>query len=116
MSWLEPVRAGYGLCQLAFPDFFAGLVLRRRLDGRAAVVVRVLGARHLLQALVVGLAPRSRTIHRCGAVVDVLHSASMVVLATADARRRTAALSDAVVAGLFAAGEMRSGAGQCPVA
>ncbi|WP_434616923.1 hypothetical protein [Arthrobacter sp. A5] len=108
MRWLEPVRAGYGLCQLVFPDVIPGLLLRHRLDDRAAAVVRVLGFRHVLQALVVGLAPLSPALHRCGAVVDGLHSASMFVLGAVDARRRPAALSDAVVAGLFFAAELRS--------
>ncbi len=116
MRVLELVRAGYGAVQLVFVHALAELVVRHRLDGRAAVVVRVLGARHLLQAAVVSVAqgsappgsPRSSTVHRIGAVVDALHCASMVLLAAADVGRRRAALADAAVAGLFAAGELRA--------
>ncbi|MCZ2401967.1 hypothetical protein IV498_01890 [Paenarthrobacter sp. Z7-10] len=108
MRVLEPFRAGYGLCQLGYPQEVPGIVLGRRLDSRAAAVVRVLGARHLLQAAVLGLAPASPMLHRCGSVVDVLHSASMVLLAVFDRRRRSAALADAVVAGVFAAAELRA--------
>jgi hypothetical protein len=108
---LEPVRAGYGLCQLGFPQLVPGAVLGRRVDSRAAAVVRVLGGRHLLQAAVLELAPASPLLHRCGSVVDMLHSASMVLLAAFDRRRRTAGLADAVVAGLFAAAELRAAAG-----
>lgn len=109
MNALESVRAGYGLCQLGFPQVVPGILLGRRLDSRASAVVRVLGARHVLQATVLGLVPGVRVLHSCGSAVDILHSASMVLLAVFDRRRRTAALADAAVAALFAIAELRAG-------
>lgn len=110
MTYLEPLRAGYGICQLTRPDFMASKLLRHRLDSRAKVVVRVLGARHLLQAAVIGLAPHSTFLHLGGAVVDLLHASTMVVLALSDGRRRKAALADAAVACIFATAELCSSA------
>lgn len=110
MTYLEPLRAGYGLCQLTRPDFIAARLLRHRLDSRATVVVRVLGARHLFQAAVIGLAPRSTFLHRAGAVVDLLHASTMVILALSDGRRRKAAFADAAVACFFATAELLSSA------
>ena len=63
--------------------------------------MRVLGLRHLVQAAVVG----GRGQHvRGGALVDLLHGVSMLLLACIDTRRRKAALLDAGVAFAFAAG------------
>ncbi len=108
MRWLEPVRAGYGLSELVFPGMVSRLVLGTRPEPPVAIVVRILGARHLLQALVIGAAPASPALHTGGALVDSLHSASMVLLAAADARRRKSATIDAILAGLFAAAEFRA--------
>ncbi len=108
MRWLEPVRAGYGLCELVFPNIVARLLLGIPPEPRVAVVLRVLGARHLLQALVIGQAPASPVLHTGGALADSLHSASMVLLGAADARRRKPATIDALLAGLFAAAEFRA--------
>ncbi|MBG0739891.1 hypothetical protein IV500_10885 [Paeniglutamicibacter antarcticus] len=113
MSGLELFRSGYGAVQLVLPHLISERVAGLRLDDRAAAVVRVLGARHLLQAVAVSAVQAvaeqgsslSGTAHRLGAAVDVLHSASMVLLALADAKRRRAALMDAAVACLFAAAE-----------
>jgi hypothetical protein len=84
------------------------LLLGIRPEPRVAVVVRVLGARHLLQALVIGQSPSSPVLHTGGAVADSLHSASMVLLGSADPRRRKPAAIDALLAGLFAAAEFRA--------
>ncbi|MCY0904151.1 hypothetical protein [Arthrobacter sp. H14-L1] len=117
MRGLELSRAGYGTVQLVAPNLLSERVAGLQLDGRATAVVRVLGARHLLQAAVVSVvqgsappgSPRASAAHRLGSAVDALHAASMVLLAAADAKRRRAALTDAVVAGVFAAGEWRAG-------
>lgn len=112
MKYLEPLRAGYGLCQLVKPDLIATKILGHRLDGRAITVVRILGARHLLQGAVIALAPRSDFLRRGGAVVDLLHASTMVILALTDGRRRKAALADAAVACLFATAELLASASQ----
>jgi hypothetical protein len=65
-------------------------------------VLRVLGARHLAQAAVSGVAA-SESLAALGAVVDTLHSGSCVGLAAASGRWRRAALLDAAVEAGFAA-------------
>lgn len=112
MMALETVRAGYGMCQLVKPDFISTKLLRHRLDDRATIVVRILGARHLLQAVVIALAPGSAFLHRGGATVDLLHAATMAALGLTDRRQRKAALVDAAVASFFAAAELLAGASQ----
>lgn len=98
----EAVRAAYGLCQLVSPAVMFRLAIGHQPESGASVVMRILGARHLFQAVVIGAAPTSVALHCCGGVVDSLHSASMVALAVADHRHRRAAASDAIVAALFA--------------
>jgi hypothetical protein len=112
---VEATRAAYGLCQLAFPSLIFRAALGHEPDRRVRVVARILGARHLLQALVTGAAPGSRTLHLGGGLVDSLHSASMAGLAFTDRRRRRAAALDAVVAGVFAGTEFSRGSRSKPL-
>lgn len=71
--------------------------------GPDAIVVRGLGLRHLVQAGA-ELAGGPRSL-RNGALVDLAHGLSMLVLGGLDARRRKPALVDAAVAtGFFAWG------------
>ena len=73
-------------------------------ERRVRVVVRVLGARHLLQgAAELALGPDAVAAGRVGAAVDAAHSLSMVALAGFDRRRRVVASTDAAVAAAFAA-------------
>jgi len=65
-------------------------------------VARVLGARHLAQALICGMAP-TRWLIRAGTAADMLHAASMLALAGEDASLQPALLIDAGIAGGFAA-------------
>lgn len=97
---LEMVRGGYGAAQLIGPGLLADRVLALRLDPSERVVVRVLGARHLLQALGSGSRPGYPAL-ALGVEVDLLHTGSMLALGLLDRRRRRAALSDAVIAGGF---------------
>ncbi|MGN5732424.1 hypothetical protein [Arthrobacter psychrochitiniphilus] len=112
LMYLEALRAGYGLCQALKPNFIAAKILRHRLDGRATIFVRFLGGRHLLQAAIIFLAPRSPWLHRTGAVVDLIHASTMLILALTDARRRKAALADAAAAVLFATAELLASTSQ----
>ncbi|MET3809637.1 hypothetical protein ABIB14_000730 [Arthrobacter sp. UYEF3] len=102
MKVLEAARASYGLCQLAYPTLLFRLAVGHQPEPHVRVVIRILGARHLLQAAIIGAAPTSRALHLGGGMVDSLHSASMVALAVADRRRRRVAALDAMIAGLFA--------------
>ncbi|MGT2462601.1 hypothetical protein [Sinomonas atrocyanea] len=105
MRPLETVRAAYGVTELLAPGAVERLLLGHAPDERARRVIRVLGGRHLLQALVT--ARGGRTLHRLGGGVDVIHAVTMAALAGADPRRRRAAAVNAAIALVFAAGELR---------
>lgn len=100
--WACAVRAGYGAALLCAPG---PLILARtgRLPSRRVqAVARLLGLRHLAQALVCGAVP-TRWLIRAGAAADLLHAASMLALAAEDPRLQSAALTDASIATGFAA-------------
>jgi hypothetical protein len=100
---LELVRAAYGACELLAPDFLSGRLLGSTPDRRARTVIRILGARHVIQAVLTARA--GRTAHHLGGSVDAAHAASMVLLAVVDRRYRTPATANALLALVFAAGE-----------
>lgn len=64
-------------------------------------VTRVLGARHLLEALILSRWPQ-RPPPRWPVVVDGIHAATMIAVATGSRRLRSEALASAAVAGLLA--------------
>lgn len=97
------VRCTYGALQLTAPAMIAGLLLPDPLDQSARRTARVLGARHLLQALGSGRRP-TYPVLALGVEVDALHAASMLACAIVDRGHRRAALTDAVIAGSFAIG------------
>ncbi|NES13743.1 MULTISPECIES: hypothetical protein [Micromonospora] len=63
----------------------------------AVVTLRVLGARHLVQAAVTVRRP-TPGVFAAGAAVDGLHSLTALALAAVDRRQRSAALANAAVA------------------
>jgi hypothetical protein len=65
-------------------------------------MARLLGARHVAQAMLTALAPLPGAFV-AGAEVDALHATSMLILAAADRAARRAALTDAVAEAAFAA-------------
>jgi hypothetical protein len=67
----------------------------------ARAAVRLLGARHLLQAAVSGRRPARGTLG-AGAAVDAAHALSMLAIAFVSPRSRRPALSSAAVAGTLA--------------
>lgn len=106
MKPLEVLRAVYGMCELLIPECVSGWLLGAVPDRRALLVIRILGARHLVQAALTLQAGPSA--HRLGGSVDVVHAASMVLLAAVDSRRRTPAIVSASIAVVLAAAEFRS--------
>jgi hypothetical protein len=96
------VRAGYGAILLLAPDRVSRRATGRTPDRISRAVVRILGARHLTQA-VMSIGTSSRVVQALGAEVDALHSLSMLGLAAVDPPRRRGALIDAAIAGCFAA-------------
>ncbi|HEY8295870.1 MAG TPA: hypothetical protein VIG41_11065 [Micrococcaceae bacterium] len=116
MRTLEGFRAAYGTAIMAAPAVAPFAAGGHRTDRFTLAVVRVLAGRHLIQALVISLAPDSRFLHAGGAAVDSLHSASMLALALADPRRRRGAGGEVIVAGLFAVAEIRAAIRSGPTA
>lgn len=74
------------------------------------IVGRVLGARHLAEALFDQGGGPDRL--RLSATVDAIHATSALAFAALDRRRRRVALADAAVAGTFAAWGWWTAAGE----
>lgn len=72
-----------------------------QVDRMALVVTRVLGARHLAQALLSGLDPGPEVL-AAGVWVDTVHSMTAFGLAVVDRRRARAGVADGVVAAAWA--------------
>lgn len=110
MRGQELVRAGWGLALLSAPErVVAGMGVAAP-DARARLVARVLGARHVAQAVVTLARPTPRCL-RWGGVVDLTHAGTGVALAVADARYRRAALTDAAIATGFGVRGLQTGIG-----
>jgi hypothetical protein len=103
---LATLRAGYGAVQLAVPRYSAEQQLGGPLDPATLRVVRVLGARQLVQAGLAqfGLARSfpAGPLLGLGIGVDSLHALSMVPVAAAAPRWRRAALVSGAMAAAFA--------------
>ena len=99
---ISVVRAAYGTALLLAPERLISLGTHRPVPASARAFARVLGARHLVQAVVSIAAPTGRVLGG-GAVVDALHGSSQVALAAVAPRWRTAALADAALASLLIA-------------
>ncbi len=94
------VRLAWGALLLVRPGVGVRVLGGRSTEG-ADWVMRVLGARHVIEAgLELRHGPRWR---RAGGVVDALHSASALGFAQIDRRWRRVARADALVAAGFAA-------------
>jgi len=95
------VRAGYGALLLGAPGPVIRLYTGHRADPRTRLVARLLGARHLAQAMATA-GPAGRVVLALGVEADLAHAASMVGLAGFDRARRRAGLVDAAAASSFA--------------
>jgi hypothetical protein len=100
--WASLVRAGYGVALICRPCRLLQARTGSTPSPLACAVCRVLGVRHLAQAIVCGALP-TRWLIRAGAAADLLHAVSMLALAGKDDRLRPALLTDAAIAGGFAA-------------
>ena len=113
MRLLTTARTAVGLAELVTPEPILERVLRQPLDGRTLPVLRLLGGRHLVQALITARRPSARVV-RLGVAVDALHALSMVGLGLSDAQRRRIALTSAGVATAFAVAGTVSARGVAP--
>jgi hypothetical protein len=98
---IELLRAGWGAVLLAVPGLVLASVRGVQVDRKAVVVVRILGARHLVQALSSGINP-SPEVLAAGVWVDTVHSLTALGLAVADRNRLQGGLADSIVAALWA--------------
>jgi hypothetical protein len=109
---LDAVRACYGGLLLAAPRRMLSVCTSGQPSPHALGVVRVLGARHLLQAALTAgvlsargpsedIPPRQALL--AGSGVDTAHAASMIGLALAHRPLRRAVLADALLASTLAA-------------
>ena len=103
-------RACYGAALLCAPGLALGLSTGEAPSQRARTVARILGARHLAQAVLTLWRPRPAVL-LAGAGIDACHAASMVALAVADPRMRRAGIADAATAAAFTATGALTGAG-----
>jgi hypothetical protein len=87
---------------LLAPDRVLGIGGRPPIPAAAIAVARVLGARQLVQAAVTAVAPTG-PVAGLGALVDGLHAGTNLGIAAVSPRWRRIALTDAVIAGGFAA-------------
>jgi hypothetical protein len=90
-------RLVIGTTLLLEPDAIPGANSSRRSE----VAIRALGARHLLEAIVVNVRP-TPGIAAAGAAVDAIHALSALGLAAAVSRYRRLALLNAAGASAFA--------------
>jgi hypothetical protein len=103
-------RACYGAVLLCAPGLALGLCTGQASSPRARAVVRILGVRHLAQAVLTLWRPRP-VVLLAGAGIDACHAASMLALAVADPRMRRAGIADAAAATAFTATGALTGAG-----
>lgn len=103
-------RACYGAALLCAPGLALGLFTGQAPSHRARTIARILGARHLAQAVLTLWRPRPAVL-LAGAGVDACHTASMLALAVADPHMRRAGIADATAAAAFTATGALTGAG-----
>jgi hypothetical protein len=99
---LQMARASYGLALVLAPTETIRLAAGRLPSRRDCAVARLLGARHLVQAVLTVVIPVPEVL-AIGAQVDTAHAASMLMLAAADRPERRAVLTDALTEAIFAA-------------
>lgn len=97
---LAAVRVGWAIVLVVAPRWLIAQS-RRDANGRVpAGVLRVLGVRHLLQA-VTTLAVPERAVTELGAGADAMHAMTALGLAATSRPWRRAALADGALAGSF---------------
>ena len=99
-SALCAARAALGASYLMSASL--GSISRRAGRGsRARAIVKILGARHLVQAMITSGRP-SGAVLTLGAGVDAAHAASMAILGMLSGRWRGVAFTDALIAASLA--------------
>jgi hypothetical protein len=100
--WINLIRAAYGIALICDPSRLIRLPTGARPSRRARAIGRVLGARHLAQAVICAAVP-AQWLVSAGAAADLAHAASMTALSSRDTELRPALLADSAIATAFAA-------------
>ena len=109
MIKLIAIRAAWGTALLLAPDaVLRGVHYYGRADPRTRWVIRILGARELVQGLITSR-HRSRASSLTGAAVDTTHAATMLALAIRRAAYRRPATASSLTAASFAIAGLRTG-------
>lgn len=103
---IELFRATWGLALLAYPDRVLGVVQGLKIDPSSRAIARILGTRHLTQAVLSGYRP-SPEVLAMGAWVDGVHALTALGLATVNRDRTRTGLTDAAIAGTWVAAGYR---------
>ncbi|WP_049902086.1 hypothetical protein [Halococcus agarilyticus] len=101
MRTVAVVRALYGAVLLVAPDVFVRRVTGEPAGRGVSIVGRLLGARHLGQALTAGRSG-SRAWLLVGTLADIAHGLTMVAVALVSSDHRRLAALDALVASAWA--------------
>ena len=106
MRHVAVTRAAYGTLLLFVPGAVMRIASGEPTDRASRVVARILGLRHLVQALVL---ERNGTRGRllAGTAIDAVHALSMVGLAVLSRDHRWSAALDAALATALAANGLR---------
>jgi hypothetical protein len=99
---IEILRAVWGAALLIAPERVLTDIHHIAVDTTSLVTARILGARHVTQAVLSGISP-SPEVLAMGVWVDFAHAGTALGLAVADRSRARAGLSDAAIAATFAA-------------
>jgi hypothetical protein len=105
MTRLTKVRTAWGAFLLLGPETLAA-PSRAQIDPATLIFERVLGARHLIQAVVVCRWPNRLAI-LIGAATDAAHALTMLALAAVNTSRRTPKLVNCATAFAFALAGLR---------
>lgn len=106
MRYSALARAGWGISLLLAPGAVVRILAREPADRASRVTGRILGFRHLAQALTIERAG-TREWLLVGVAIDAAHALSMVGLAALSENHRRLAALDAAVAGGWATNGLR---------
>ncbi len=98
---LRTFRIGYGVALLAVPDQVVGVAGGRDLDWHTRLFARILGARQLIEAGLVGTDHPGRRV--VGSGVDAIHAGASVWFARLDPKRSRPLHANAAVAAVLGA-------------
>ena len=98
---LVVARAGFGLVLVAAPERLLRRLPHRHVDHPADLVARVLGARHLLEALLLGERHQRRWI-AVSVAIDSIHAATAFGFGALDERHRRLAWTNGLTATVLA--------------